>query len=234
MAPTKPPAFSWEAHDGPPAAPTLPAGDRVLVRYIFDGGKLSRDARLATFEPRNAPSAAQADGCRTVLVAADEVIGALAAEGVDLSGFYATAWEEAETGGAWVRLLPEEGQTAAGSSALTFTLSLPPVDPSPTAAPRKRPRLDVKLCKRPQTGRREALEHFGYFAVGIVGGKSVGNVGSLWRSAFQMGTLCACTLSRNHAPAYYHPISPALLLRLYVAYLSVASLSWNTAVYMEF
>lgn len=169
----------------------------MLVRYILDGGKLSRDARLATFSPRNAPSAASADGCRTVLVAANEVLGALAAEGVDLSGFYATAWEEAETGGAWVRLLPEEGQTAAGSSAeLTFTLSLPPADPgselapSPAAAPRKRPRLDVKLCKRPHTGRREALGHFGYFAIGIVGAKSVGNVGSLWRSAFQMGALC--------------------------------------------
>lgn len=70
----KTPAFSWKAHDGAPASPDLPAGaDRVLVRYIFDGGKLSRDAHLASFLPRACPDCHD-DGSRTVVVSAEEVL----------------------------------------------------------------------------------------------------------------------------------------------------------------
>jgi len=98
MAGSKAPTFSWKAHDGAPSSPNLPGNDRVLVRYMFDGGKLSRDAHLATFIPQAAASVPGADGLRTVVVRAEEVLLALAADGVDMCGYYATAYEEEESG----------------------------------------------------------------------------------------------------------------------------------------
>ena len=158
----RPPAFSWLAHDGPPASPDLPDGNnRVLIRYIFEGGKLARDARLVTFAPRADPSPAGTNGRREVVVTADEVLAVLVDDGVDMSGFYATAYEEEESGGAWVRLLPRTGSNAAGSQRpLTFTLSLPPKEDSPSKLS-KRPRIDVKLCKEELQGRAAALQHYG-------------------------------------------------------------------------
>ena len=230
MAAKTRPVFSWSAHEAPPASPDLPAPscDCVLVRYMFDGGKLARDGHLVTLRPRTAPMPPSADGRRTVVVAAEEVLAAIRADGVDMQGYYPRAYEERESSGAWVRMLPPAAESEAGSdetvgapvwvgegpgtgeptqhasatehaplgrsSSVTFALTLPPssdhgsvVDAAASMAHRK-PRIDVKLCKeRVAHGRAGALQHYGFFAIGIVGAKTMPNVGSLWRSAFQMG-----------------------------------------------
>jgi hypothetical protein len=156
--PAKPPAFTWQAHDGPPASPDLAASsDCVLVRYMFEGGKLARDARLVVLVPEASPAdvvAPGGGGGRTVAVTAEDVLCALRDDGVDMAGFYATAYEEAQSGGAWVRLLPVAG----GTAPLRFTLPLPPLDASPAA---RKPRIDVKICREAPQGRQAALEHYG-------------------------------------------------------------------------
>jgi hypothetical protein len=214
MASKKPPAFSWLAHDGAPASPELPAGDdRVLVRYMFDGGKLARDAHLATFIPKAAPVHVGTDGCRTVLVTSEEVLAAIAGDGVEMQGFYATAYEEKESGGAWMRMLP--ASSAGARPSLTFSLTFPPAATSTAvddaadgrgkpstvvqAKGQRKPRIDVKLCKEPIQGRSAALAHYGFFAIGIVGAKTMPNVGSLWRSAFQMGASYIFTVGARYA-----------------------------------
>jgi hypothetical protein len=160
--PAKAPAFAWvQAHDGPPASPDLPASnDCVLVRYMFEGGKLARDARLVVLVPQASPShsGAEGSGRRTVVVTADDVLRALRDDGVDMTSFYATVYEEAESGGSWVRLLPLALGAESAPTPLRFTLSLPPMDTSPTT---RKPRIDVKICREAPHGRSAALEHYG-------------------------------------------------------------------------
>ena len=54
----------------------------------------------------------------------------------------------------------------------------------------KRPRIDVKLFRTETPTAldpRATQELSGFFAIGIVGAKTAQNVGSLWRSAYQVG-----------------------------------------------
>ena len=55
---------------------------------------------------------------------------------------------------------------------------------------KKRPRIDVKLFRTEAPTAldpRATQELSGFFAIGIVGAKTAQNVGSLWRSAYQVG-----------------------------------------------
>ena len=214
--------FGWKVHAGQekselagaPVSPTLPKADggggskSVIIRYIFDGGKLARDARLVTAAVPF-PSSSPSDSGVVVVVTAADVLAALRRDGVDLDVFYATAYETEESGGAWVRLDPEgDAQAAAavsgaagsraeaeagaeGGAALTFTL--------PAEDATKRPRIDVKLFRRQALAAKGALEHSGFFAMGIVGAKTTQNIGSLWRSAYQLGASYIFTVGARYA-----------------------------------
>ena len=94
-------ATGWTVHSGQessslagePVSPILPAAqNHLLLRYIFEGGKLSRDARLTTLDLGQS-----SDG--QIVVTAADVLTALSADGVDLGVFYATAYEAHESGG---------------------------------------------------------------------------------------------------------------------------------------
>jgi tRNA(Leu) C34 or U34 (ribose-2'-O)-methylase TrmL len=154
----------------------------VLVRYIYEGGKLSRDARLIDLQLQ-----AKAPGKMPGCFAAD-LLAALVADGVSLERFFMCAFEIAESGGAWLPLLKSitslpEGGLQGDQRGPYFPL--PVYEPGD-----KRPRIDLKLERREPLGNRPGpidTVTEGYFGVGIVGAKTGFNVGSLWRAAFQLG-----------------------------------------------
>ena len=194
----------WKVHEGqggkelagPPLSPILPQGDsKVLMRYIFEGGKLARDARLITLTPRE----------RGVVTSA-EVQEALSRDGVSLEDFFATAYESEESSGAWVRLDDKDGKN--------IVFPIPKIDPEAQdqfnhgndvesigvygQQHHRRPRLDVKLFRRQTPAAKGALEHKGFFAIGIVGAKTTQNIGSLWRSAYQLGASYIFTVGARY------------------------------------
>ena len=187
---------SWRVHPGQekselagePASPTLPSGS-ALLRYFYEGGKLSRDSRLVML-PVCSDSDTLVDGAAMIL--------AMSKDGVDFDRFYPCVYEAAESGGSWVPLQP----SYTGSTILEFgRKSVSPNDERP------RQRIDVKLFRRiDQTGTAIRspppsgdLVNDGYFGIGICGAKTPQNIGSLWRSAFQLGASFIFTVGGRYA-----------------------------------
>ena len=58
--------------------------------------------------------------------------------------------------------------------------------------------LLMRLRRRHQSPVNEAAEK-GFFGIGIVAGKTAGNTGTLWRSAYQLGASFTFTIGARHA-----------------------------------
>ena len=166
---------------GEPVGPEIDA--EVVLRYAYEGATLSQGRLVLLPNPSSER------------VAAIDLLRALEADGVDLQRFYATVYETKRSAGAWLPVLRD-------------LVELPPLgaDPPPAAddfvfclEEHVRPlRIDVQLCRR-QGDSAAALASLAeadlcgklgegsYHAIGVLNTKNQASVGTLWRSAYQLG-----------------------------------------------
>lgn len=143
-----------------PLAPTpSEAGEgrtNVWLRYVFEGGKITRDSKLVRLELNEDEQ---------LVLPAERILQELADEGVDLSYFIPGVYDD---------VLKGFYTLEKGSS---FNLSQ-----------KAQRRIDVRLMapNKPQPS-VVGTQDDGYFQIGVVGVKTEGNIGTLWRSAYQMG-----------------------------------------------
>ena len=177
------------ARGGTPISPASFASGEVLLRYMYDGGMLSQ-GRLCSFLPANGEVAT-----------GGEVLDSLVKDGVDLERFYPTVYETAKSTGGWLRCEDENMQ-------------LPLADWNGDVDGAVARRIDVKLFPRESSADMDAnqaqqmatpsgdIPVSGYFGVGVVNTKNQANVGTLWRSAYQLGASFIFTIGTRyrHAP----------------------------------
>ena len=169
---------------GEPLSPAFDDANTVLLRYMYDGGVLSQ-GRLCPMRPSS-----------PVAVSGEEVLAALRDDDVDLERFYACIYETAASSGGWLRVDGDQGGA--------MNLPLAPSDDGPSR------RIDVKLCPRdqPDTDARLTMAAdepqcgdipvSGYCAIGVVNTKNQANVGTLWRSAYQLGAQFIFTVGTRY------------------------------------
>lgn len=143
-----------------PLRPVAASPAAATVRYCYEGGTFRRDGRLLSLDVA---------GGDNVLPTGQDVLEALEADGADLEHFTPRAYDETESG--WAPL------TADTSFSLT----------SPSCQ-----RVDVTLFRKkvpppPADFDGEQASIAGFFTCGVVGAKHSHNLGTLWRSAFQLG-----------------------------------------------
>lgn len=168
---------------GDPLSPLLDDGT-VLLRYMYDGGVLSQ-GRLCRVKP-----------AASSFISGEEIFAALRADDVDLDRFYACVYETRLSTGGWLRINEKDA-----------AVELPAVDLDPGSPSC---RVDVKLCVRaaPDGDARLAMAAdeppcgdipvSGYCAVGVVNAKNQANVGTLWRSAYQLGAQFIFTIGTRY------------------------------------
>lgn len=189
---------------GPPLSPTIEP-EKVLVRYMYDGGVLAH-ARICLLEPRNDNT-----------VTGSEVLRCLARDGVDFTKFYASVYETEVSGGGWLpihrdrTITEEESDNIETEEETGLSLSTSAGDEEESSSRR----IDVKLFHRPADGMPERTHDemmataasqptgklpssLGYFGVGVMGAKTRGNVGTVWRSAYQLGASFLFTIGQRY------------------------------------
>ncbi|EOD35359.1 hypothetical protein EMIHUDRAFT_201402 [Emiliania huxleyi CCMP1516] len=181
---------------GKPIGPSLDGtSSTVLVRYMYDGGSLAQ-GRLCQFEPS---SAASATGL--------ELLRCLANDGVDLTRFYVCVYETIASRGSWMPVLRDVVDADADANDAADAL-LPLCAEAPDGSPVAR-RIDVKLFRRAAASFDAAradqaaqpsgkLAKGGYFGIGVVGAKNQANLGTLWRSAYQLGASLLFTVGTRY------------------------------------
>ena len=118
-----------------------------------------------------------------------EVLQVLREDGVDLDRFFACSYETQVSSGSWLPILRDKE----GDGDVRFPLTPVAADGSAVAR-----RIDVKLFRRQGGGidaaRAESLAQptgkipkTGYYGIGVLGAKNQANLGTLWRSAYQLG-----------------------------------------------
>ncbi|KAL1530934.1 hypothetical protein AB1Y20_001825 [Prymnesium parvum] len=182
---TAPLARDGDVLRGAGLSPSLPAGGGVWIRYFYEGST-AQQGRICRCFPADAHAA------RGV-----EILRALLADGVDLAEFFASAYETS-TGG-WLPFL-REAREARDDAAIEALEDVRFPLPGPGEGP---PRVDVKLSRRsdgraPTSGR---LAPGGYHAIGVVNAKQHYNVGTLWRSAYQLGANFVFTVGARYKNA---------------------------------
>ena len=172
-------------------SPILPS-DAVLIRYMYEGSVIQQGRLCFTPIKKESP-------CGNNVVTSQEITDALIKDGVNLDEFYPTVYENDASKGSWVPLwshpdnpLTEEEQEK--NQSLEF-----PIKKS-SQQEGDRLRIDVKLCRRsvsttPLSGK---LPVGSYFGIGIVNPKTETNVGTLWRSAFQLGASFLYTVGARY------------------------------------
>ena len=206
-----------EVH-GPASSPVLPSQHGVLVRYIYDGGVL-RHGRLCVLEPLSPHS-----------VTGRELLDCLIADGVDLGRFEAFAYEQEESSGGWLRIgdgthVPLNPCGDATSVQLEES-QVPRAEHDGVSDARRRRRVDIKLYMRRAPSREAMLAIAdsapsgelpleGFFGVGVYGAKTERNVGTLWRSAFQLGSSFIFTIGHRYRSAPTDTLKTPLRLPLY-------------------
>ena len=161
-----------------PLQPVRPAAD-AWVRFFFHGGTLNRDGKIIP-----------------VSLAAGETLGgkaildAIRAQGIDVDERFQASVYDAEMRG-WIAMPPE----------LSF-------EPSPSDGGEP-PRVDVMLNPASEAtsdgGSRShplALQKpaDGFFACGVVGLSNGVNLGTLWRSAYQLGAAQMFVVGSRYEP----------------------------------
>lgn len=183
---------------GNPISPKVPAPGPtapVLLRYMYDGGSLSQ-GRLTHAEPSQ-PAA----------LTGIEVLRALTRDGVDLKRFYACVYETEASTGSWLPVLQDVtdlDEALPSESDVTLPLASMAADGSRVAR-----RVDVKLFRRTapsfDAARAEQasqpsgkIPRTGYFGIGVVGAKNQANLGTLWRSAYQLDARFLFTIGTRY------------------------------------
>ena len=203
-----------EHRAGNPISPLIDGSSRVLLRYFYDGGTL-KQGRLCQLDPAGAAAAT-----------GSELIGALIEDGVDMTRFFAAVYETQASTGAWLpvlRHITNQGMLSSASDDVRLPLSTIASDGTSVAR-----RIDVKLFPRAVAGFDAArsaqaalpsgkLPRSGYFGIGVVGAKNQANLGTLWRSAFQLGARFLFTVGtryRSQPTDTIHAISRVPLFQL--------------------
>ena len=178
---------------------------------MYDGGVLAH-ARLFLLEPEKANVAT-----------GSELLRSLADDGVDFTSFYASVYESDVSGGGWLPLHRNELLIDDKLDILEeHEIELPiPEAPgvssgnSEDQSASTRRRIDVKLFRRPAEGMPERTnasmmtiaaaqttgklpKSLGYFGIGVMGAKTQSNVGTVWRSAYQMGASFLFTIGQRY------------------------------------
>eukprot|EP00802_Teleaulax_amphioxeia_P013627 Tamp_13680.p1 GENE.Tamp_13680~~Tamp_13680.p1 ORF type:complete len:295 (-),score=32.68 Tamp_13680:386-1270(-) len=141
-----------------------PGEPSVWVRYIYDGAKLNRDGRNFRLKLRQSELQRGSYSGSTVLEA-------LKKEGVDLARWCAMTFDSCQhsAGGGEVKRWSE--LTAESS----FLLS----QEGPHC-------LDIKMCGGLVGEQLISPQRDGFFTIGVAGGKKIDNIGTLWRTAYQL------------------------------------------------
>ena len=185
---TRTPAPRTPALCGDPVSPVVDVREKTFVRYIYEGGTLTR-GRLCLL-----PTASS--------ITALDVLRALVDDGVDLKRFYACVYETEASGGGWLPVLRTLTELPAHEvDAAADNFEIPAIAGS---------RIDVQLCRRqgdsadalaadaaagPPSGH---LPKDGFHAIGVVNTKNQANVGTLWRSAYQLGAAFLFTVGTRY------------------------------------
>lgn len=184
-------------------SPTLPS-DVVLVRYMYEGS-IIQQGRLCFIPIKESSS------YRKNVVTAQEITDALAKDGVNLDEFYPTVYENEASKGSWVPLWsnpdnPLEEEEQEKNQMLEFPIKKSSQQEGDEL------RIDVKLCRRSFSTATSSfmsnsnnissssgkLPAGSYFGIGIVNPKTETNVGTLWRSAFQLGASFLYTIGARY------------------------------------
>ena len=137
----------------------LDTAQSLWLRYCYEGGKLARDGRLVQLQIGDDVD----DGC----VSGNLVLQKLQAQGIDFESFAPHAYDQELTG--WAPLLA------------STRVRLVPHGPR---------RIDITLFRTHRYQKTEIRlpdEAAANFSIGIMGGKVEKNLGTLWRSSYQMG-----------------------------------------------
>ncbi len=137
----------------------LDTAQSLWLRYCYEGGKLARDGRLVQLQIGDDVD----DGC----VSGNLVLQKLQAQGIDFESFAPHAYDQELTG--WAPLLA------------STRVRLVPHGPR---------RIDITLFRTHRYQKTEIRlpdEAAAEFSIGIMGGKVEKNLGTLWRSSYQMG-----------------------------------------------
>jgi tRNA G18 (ribose-2'-O)-methylase SpoU len=180
---------------GNPISPRVDL-DPVLVRYMYDGGTLAQ-GRLTQLQPAD-PNVARGT----------EVLRALVDDGVDLRHFFACIYESEASTGSWLPVLREVTSPHAEDLAHAKDVELP-LKPTAADGSRVARRIDVKLFRRtaPSFDAARAdqaaqpsgkIPKAGYFGIGVINAKNQANLGTLWRSAYQLGSSFLFTIGTRY------------------------------------
>mmetsp|Transcript_2736 Transcript_2736/g.5872 ORF Transcript_2736/g.5872 Transcript_2736/m.5872 type:complete len:299 (+) Transcript_2736:859-1755(+) len=171
----------------------------ICIRYMYDGGVLAH-ARICLLEPQNGD-----------FVTGSELMDILEDDGVDFNAFYASVYETEVSGGGWLPIHSDITKASDISTSKDIELPISTADNQNQVAPR----IDVKLYHRPADGMPERTydsmiayakaqptgklpPSLGYFGVGVMGAKTQANVGTLWRSAYQLGASFLFTIGQRY------------------------------------
>lgn len=113
-------------------------------------------------------------------VRGDDLLTSLVSDGVDVESWDVKCYDASHRG--WIAL----------SSDVSFDLA---VDDAAGSA-----RVDVQLFRRQVAASGAATQAPGFFTIGAVGMKNVNNLGSLWRTAYQMGAAQIFTIGGRYEP----------------------------------
>ena len=152
--------------------PEAPATGSVFVRTFMHGGTAHRDGKLSQLQ--------LLERHVTTSEAGDVLQGGAVLEHLesrfDLERFVPHAYDA--TMGGWREV----------TSDLSFPL------PSADTVHR----IDMQLMPRSAPSQPKPQTPVGFFCVGVVGGKNDDNLGSLWRSAYQLGASQIFTVGERH------------------------------------
>lgn len=202
-------------------------GPLIIVRFFYDGAPISQ-GRLITFTPGEHETDFGADGLdntqgqdRVKKLHAHEIIQVLKKDGgVDFDKFFASVYEMDVTGGGWLPIQKRDASSNNDVLPISFPLSNYNCDENSET---KYHRVDVKIFRRPikmlkgddhkiiEWTRDKALadadaqlkgklkdSSTGYFGIGIVNAKTSENVGTLWRSSYQLGASFIYTIGARY------------------------------------
>lgn len=155
--------------------PKAPHSDAVFVRTFLHGGTAHRDGRLSQL-PTDDLTAAAAGDEDDPQIHGGAVLAHLQSGSFDLERYEACAYD-AGLGG-WRPVTDD----------LAF----------PLPASDDVHRIDIQLMPRRPPPQPKPQREPGFFCVGVMGGKNDDNLGTLWRSAFQLGAAQIFTVGERH------------------------------------
>jgi tRNA(Leu) C34 or U34 (ribose-2'-O)-methylase TrmL len=145
----------------------------VWIRYFYQGGKLTRDGKLLRLRLCHSD-------LQEGIFKGEAVLDLLRTEGIDLEKVTPMAYQGPRgVLKGWVPLTSDS------------TLDLTQNGPN---------RVDVQLFRPPVADQSVEPQEDGFFTIGVLGGKTESNVGTLWRSAFQLDAAGIFVIGSRYAP----------------------------------